>query len=94
MSLEELNRGPRLANFPPERRWEAVEGASFQPLSTHEGGVLSISGRDHTGAEVKIWTNLPNAMYLLNMLANIQKDIRAPVPSTPPVACKPYDGGS
>jgi hypothetical protein len=94
MNLDELNRGQRLANFPPEKRWEAVEGAYFQPLSSHEGGVLFVSGRDHTGAEVKFWTNLPNAMYLLNMLAQIQKDVRAQVPSNPPAACKPYDGGT
>ena len=94
MSLEELNRGQRLANFPPEKRWEAVEGVYFQPLSTHHGGVLFVSGRDHTGASVKFWTDLPNAMYLLNMLAQIQKDAHAQVPSDAPGTCELYDGGN
>ena len=94
MNLDELNRGQRLANFPPDKRWETVEGIYFQPLSSHEGGVLAIGGRDHTGAEVRFWTNLPNAMYLLNMLAQFQKDTLAQVPSNPPAACKPYDGGT
>lgn len=93
-SLEELNRGQRLANSPSELQWTKVEGVSFRPSSNHPGGVLSIAGRDHSGAEVKFWTDLPNAMYLMNMLANIQRDVQAPVPSTQPAPCAPYDGSS
>ena len=87
-SLGEINP----ANFPPEKRWAKVEGVLFQPQSNPADPILiAIGGRDHTGAEVRFWTDLPNAMYLMNMLAQVQKELSAYVPSNPPGECMPYD---
>lgn len=92
-TLDELNQPSRLANFPPELRWGKVEAVQHQPLLRPDSaGLVSISGLDHKGAEVKFWTDLPNAMYLLNMLAHLQNEIGAKVPLAPPNFSKPYDG--
>lgn len=89
----EYNRNAQLSNFPPDKRWQKVDGVLFQQRTNlQDAALLSISGRDHTGAEVRFWTDLPNAMYLLNFLTQIQKQSSANVPSNPPDACKPYDG--
>ena len=92
MDMHEYNRNARLANFPPNKRWSRVEGILIQPLSTPGECLVSIGGRDHTGAEVNFWTDIHHAMYLLNMLAQIQRETRAEVPSECPPDCKPYDG--
>lgn len=95
MDIEEYNRRAHLANFPPEERWERVEGALYQPRSRPDAPPLvSINGRDHTGAEVRFWTDLPNAMHLLHHLAQIQRSTHAQVPSNPPPACEPFDGNA
>jgi hypothetical protein len=91
--LDEMKRQTNLANFPPEQRWETVQGAGIQGALSKDGHLLvSIQGRDHTGAMTAIWTDLPNAMYLMNLLYNLQRQLGAVVPSDTPPACKPYDG--
>lgn len=91
-SFEELNRKQSLLNFPSDKRWQNVEGVLLQPRSSDAAPLISIGGRDHTGAEVEFWTDLPNAMYLLSMLAAIQKQTGARVPSVQPPQCGEYDG--
>ena len=91
--LNELNRRQQLANFPPGKRWAKVEGVLFQPrTNADQPPLVSIGGRDHTGAEVSFWTDLPNAMYLMNMLSQIRHEHNSSVPSRQPPDCKPYDG--
>jgi hypothetical protein len=91
--LDEFNRQQSLGNFPPNRRWQRVEGIVHQPRSKPGAkDLVSIGGRDHRGEEVSFWTDLPNAMYLLNMLTQIQRETGARVPSTLPDIAEPYDG--
>jgi hypothetical protein len=93
MDVDEFNRQQSLRQFPPERRWETVEGALLQPRSKRDSlPLVSIAGRDHKGAEVTFWIDPPNAMYLLNFLAHIQRETGATVPSAPPKASEPFDG--
>jgi hypothetical protein len=42
---------------------------------------------------VTFWTDLPNAMYLMNLLSQLQHDRHCSVPSRPPARCESYDGG-
>jgi len=93
MNLDELNRKQRLSNFPPERRWKSVTGVMIQPLSDiTRPPLVAIAGIDQSGAEAKIWTDLPNAMYLMNMLSHLRAEHFSSVPSVPPPECSPYDG--
>jgi hypothetical protein len=92
MDMEEYNRNARLSNFPPENRWARVEGVLLQPLSKPGEYLIAIGGRDYMGAEVKFWTDIHHAMFLMNMLVQIQSSIHAHVPSECPPDCKPYDG--
>jgi hypothetical protein len=91
-TLDEFNRNQRLANFPPDKRWARVEGVLPQQLSKPGEWLISIGGRDHTGAEVRFWTDIRHAMYLMNLLAHVQRESGARVPSECPPDCKPYDG--
>jgi hypothetical protein len=93
MDMNEYNRNARLANFPPDKRWAKVEGVSIQPRATvDQPPLVSIGGRDHTGAAVTFWTDLPNAMYLMNMLSQLRSEHNSSVPSKAPPECKAYDG--
>lgn len=87
--MDDYNRNSFLSNFPPDLRWERVEGLLFQEGSTPEDSLVGIGGRDHRGEEVRFWTNLPNAMYLMNLLYQIQRQLNADVPSSPS-PCKPH----
>jgi hypothetical protein len=93
-SLDELGRQQSLLNFPPERRWEKVEGVVIRQRSkADDHPLISIVGRDHKGAEVVgFWTDLPNAMHLLKMLEDVQLQTRAKIPTRPPGNCAAYDG--
>lgn len=91
--MGECNRNARLANFPPDKRWAKVEGVQIQPRSKlTDPPLVSIGGRDHIGAEVKFWTDLPNAMYLMNLLSQLRTEHHSSVPSKPPSECQEYDG--
>lgn len=90
--IDEYNRKARLAMFPPDQRWAKVEGLYFQPLSTPQQGIVSVGGIDHKGEVVKFWTDVPNAMHLLRMLADMQAESKLKLPSGPPDDCKPFDG--
>lgn len=91
--VDEFNRRQALKAFPPDARWKSIEGVLSQPRS--EPGrppLLSIQGRDPSGAERRIWTDLPNAMYLLRLLQELQRRTGAELPSSPPDPCEPFDG--
>jgi hypothetical protein len=93
MDTEEYNRQQRLRNFPPDRRWRRVTGATIQTRSDASRPMLvAIAGIDREGKEVRFWTDLPNAMYLLRILTTVQRDASASVPSVPPDECMPFDG--
>ena len=68
--MDDYNRKAFLFNFPPENRWEKVEGVMLQPGPSDGGALVSISGRDHKGEPAQLWVNLPNAMYLLRCSLN------------------------
>ena len=91
IDVDKFNRDQFLRNFPPENRWERVEGVLIQSRQSPEGDLISVNGRDHKGEVVEFWTDLPNAMYLMSLLANIQSRSRADVPSAAPDSCKPHD---
>lgn len=88
--MDDYNRKAFLFNFPPENRWEKVEGVMLQPGPSDGGALVSISGRDHKGEPAQLWVNLPNAMYLLAMLAQRQNKTNAPIPSEQPGTTKPH----
>jgi hypothetical protein len=93
MNLDELNRERRLLNFPPDRRWKRVTGVMIQPRSdVSQPPLVAIAGIDQSGAETKIWTDLPNAMYLMNMLSQLRAEHFSAVPSEAPPECLPFDG--
>ena len=92
MTINEYRQKARLANFPPSKRWAKVSGVIFFQPRNGQPPLVSIDGRDHKGDVVKFWTDLPNAMYLMNLLSQLQKDRRCPVPSRAPARCEPYDG--
>jgi len=90
IDMDEYNHRAFLANFPPELRWEKVEGVMSQGESTPADSLVSISGLDHKGEYVKFWVNIPNAMYLLNLLAQLQQQTGAAVPSEQPGVTNPH----
>jgi hypothetical protein len=93
MDMNELNRQQQLRNFPPDRRWRSVMGVMIQPRSdVSRPPLVSIAGIDQAGREVAFWTDLPNAMYLMNMLSNLRPEHFSSVPSNPPPECQEYDG--
>lgn len=95
MSMEEYNRKAALANFPPDKRWAKIEGVLIQPRSNPAlPPLVSIAGRDHKGAEIAFWTDLPNAMYLMNMLSQLRSQHNSSVPSKPPTECAPFETDS
>jgi hypothetical protein len=89
-----LSRPQSLAYFPPEKRWERLEGIVVrQRSSADDPPLVSIVGRDQKGTEIiGFWTDLPNAMYLLNLLENVRRQTAAKIPTRPPDNCKAYDG--
>lgn len=93
MIINEYRRKARLANFPPNKRWAKVSGIIFFQPQGSEPPLVAIGGCDHKGEVVKFWTDLPNAMYLMNLLSRLQQDRHCSVPSRPPARCEPYDGG-
>lgn len=70
--MEEYNQRARLFNFPPDKKVE-VEGLQLEGGMTTGVDNVSISGRDHKGEEWKINMDLPNAMYLMNLLHQVWK---------------------
>ncbi len=93
MDIREYHQKARLANFPPNERWAKVEGIIFFQPQEGQPSLVSIGGRDHKGKVVTFWTDLPNAMYLMNLLSQLQHDRHCSVPSRPPARCESYDGG-
>lgn len=92
-SLDEINQQQRLANFPPDRRWQQITGVMIQPRSSAgHPPLVAIAGLGQQGEPVRIWTDLPNAMFLMNMLSQLRPEHFSSVPSTQPPACEPYDG--
>ena len=76
---------PNLQNYPPERRWQQVKGAADSARPDHQPGhLVSIGGLDHAGEWTSIWTDLPNAMYLLHILLQVQRATGVPVVTNEP----------
>jgi hypothetical protein len=83
--MEEYNRRAQAANFPPDKQVR-VQGALFQGGPTLAESRVGISGPDQKGVPGTVfWMTLPHAMYLLNLLHNIQRETKAPVPNVPPL---------
>jgi hypothetical protein len=87
---EEYNKKAFLSNFPPDKRWQKVEGILVQDRPDQGDTLVSISGRDHKGEEARFWVDLPNAMYLFAMLRQFQHEARADVPLEQPGTTKPH----
>lgn len=69
--------------FPPELGWHSVQGALYKAQPDGPARRVKISGYDHKGEETSFWVDLPNAMFLMAMLYNMQKDLKCPVPLEP-----------
>lgn len=82
MDLNEQNRRQREANFPPEKA-VTIEGAGAAPGPDGQPRV-KIALLDHTKEFREIHMDLPNAMYLFAILRQLQKDLNADVPTSPP----------
>jgi hypothetical protein len=87
---EDYNRRAFLSNFPPDKRWERITGLQLQDRSEQKETLVSIAGNDHEGEYTTIWIDLPNAMYLLGFLAQIQRETRAAVPNEQPGNTNPH----
>jgi hypothetical protein len=95
MDTNEFNRQQSLRNFPPEQRWAQITGIVVQPRTdVSKPPLVSIAGLDQNGRDVAFWTDLPNAMYLMNMLSQTRHEHNSAVPSRPPRECEPYDGNA
>lgn len=79
-----------LQNFPPERRWQQVQGALDQARPQQGDHLVSIGGLDHEGERTSIWVDLPNAMHLLHLLTKVQHATGAPYQMTRPAPTKPH----
>ena len=88
--MDDYNRKAFISNFPPENRWEKIEGVFSQHRLSVGDNLVSISGRDHKGDPAQLWVDLPNATYLLALLAQLQAKVNAPVPSEQPGKTKPH----
>jgi hypothetical protein len=84
--IADYNRRAYLLNFPPDKKVE-IEGTMFEGGRTSGSDLVAIGGRDHKGGEWKVCMDLPNAMYLMNLLHQIWKSTKAPVPLEAPNGC-------
>jgi hypothetical protein len=87
---EQYNRQSYLTNFPHEGRLERVLGALLEKSENHPDDLVSINALDHKGKLVRFWMDVPNAMYLMNLLYNVKQQTNANVPTEPPPPTKPH----
>jgi hypothetical protein len=80
--MAEYNRKAFFTDFPSKDMWAEVRGAQFRRGS--DGRILvSIQGTNQQQETVSMWTDLPNAMYLLFLLRQIQERAGAEEVSQP-----------
>jgi hypothetical protein len=93
MDIEQFNREQRLRGYPEERRIPRITGVEIQERpGTGQPALIAIGYFDQTGVPARIWTDLPNAMFLLKLLADVQNQTGAKMPLMPPGECGPFDG--
>lgn len=88
--VADYNRRAFLDNFPPEHRWQTIEGLLVEDRSALGDTLVSIQGRDHNGDDCRLWVDLPNAMYLLGFLQAVQRDTGASIPQHQPGMSQPH----
>jgi len=85
MSASDSTAAPTArVRFPTKNRWDSVTGVMYKPKDTPEQSLIGVTGRNHRGELVEFWTNLPNAMFLMNMLTKVWDQTRTDVPSSQP----------
>ena len=83
------NRDVFAEAFPPDELWRSIRGVRLEHRLSGQGDLVSIQGTDQKGAPVAMWTDLPNAMYLLRMLDSIQRKTGLEPPKEQPSTCEP-----
>lgn len=82
MDVNEYNRRQREANLPPECA-VTIEGAGAFPSPDNQTRV-KIALLDHKKQYREIHMDVPNAMYLFAMPRQLQADLNAEIPTSPP----------
>lgn len=85
--ITETNQKNFLTDFPPETHWKNISGLQYRQAEDGRH-LVSIQGRNQKEEIVNIWTDLPNAMYLLGLLRHLQETTGEPVPADQPQASK------
>ena len=77
-------------DFPAESKWDQVQSIRYSQAPEKASlPLVSIQVRDHTGAPSRVWMEMPNAMYLMNLLLQLQMSTKAAVPTTAPPRTSP-----
>ena len=87
---ESHNRQAFLTNFPPEGRVSNIEGVHFQLSAYRPDALIALNARDHSGEFLRLWLDVPNAMYLMALLSTLQKTKNIPVPTEQPPPTKAH----
>lgn len=82
MNLDEFNRRQREANFPANER-VSIQGANALPGPDGQT-LIKIDVLDHKKSMASLHMTVPNAMFLFALLRQLQADLNADVPFSPP----------
>lgn len=87
---EQYNRNSFLTMFPPAGGLRGVQGAMLQGSKYRSDELVSLQTTDLDGKLTMLWMDAPNAMYLLSLLLNIQREAKLKIPSEQPPPTKPH----